>query len=74
MHPHGGAGGGLTLDVRAWKEGGGFLLSRQHSSSEVRQVTNKGTDSISKYIKDNRRQLSHCWRKELQIQKKRKLE
>lgn len=34
----------------------------------------QGINQISKYIKNNGSQISHCWKMELQIQKGRNLE
>lgn len=43
-------------------------------AAEVDQfVTHTGNNKISKYIKGNRSKASHCWRRELQMQKGRKL-
>lgn len=55
VHSHGGGKGGLAQDVRAWEEQGGLLLSGHSSIVDVRLVTNKGTGSKRKHIKNNRR-------------------
>lgn len=36
-------------------------------------TTHRGVNQISKYIKDDRSQISHCQRRELQAWKRRKL-
>lgn len=39
------------------------MVSMQVSQSNGRLITHRGTDQMSKYIKNNKSQVSHCQKK-----------
>lgn len=49
-------------------------LGKRESRGDGRLVPYKGMDTVRKYMEENGSQVSHCWRKELQIWKEVQLE